>query len=586
MIHFHVTNIDQRGVNTVYESQRSKSYFFDLDPLNHHEFTFYRNPTPFLRIITNDKKASLTESVYQSTSKYLNKKFKVSLLLTHFFKLQKVIPKRIQHKYFTFLRDSLHKRLSIIESRYNSTHTNNCSTRTFIRFTYKKYRFILGIFIPCCYPCGFLSSSPDLKENNCCTLPTPIVYSRYNNFCRVGCGLHNKLVPKYSKPSNTTTIIPSAQRIAALTNIHQKWSSQSTNYIYSTRRGISYCTKISVPSDGIVYSRWNFFYTKNYNSYQLIYRTQNVSNFTSRTLEKQAQRRQRSERRVLNSHKSTVPDNPNQPIRTPTKKFLFTKHKTLCDSVRYFTRHVNHLKEGIHDKRPHLAQYLPIPKAVPVVTDKRITRANQDQIEYIPLPENVRLSMSHDDYMKYKDFILTKPVFLGKGKRRFALTPGSDKWWQWVKDRYRNHQEELEKAHVRPCFPDWNTTYDRYRHRLDNLIYLMEITDTTHHHYAFSNFNKTLRQLDRKSKKTITWRRLEHWRLLTDQTLDGDSYPGCSARHFDTLKPTPDEHDHAYDPDEFRLKRPYHSPLYIDHHYHLVRTSKRPCFNFDHVITK
>ncbi|GBC08265.1 hypothetical protein RclHR1_00080042 [Rhizophagus clarus] len=114
----------------------------------------------------------------------------------------------------------------------------------------------------------------------------------------------------------------------------------------------------------------------------------------------------------------------------------------------------------------------------------------------------------------------------------------------------------------------------------------MEITDTVHENYAFTNFNKILKQLDRKSKKTPVWRCLEHWRLLTDQTLDGNSYPGSSVRYFDTLKPDSNEYDHTYDSNEFRLKRPYHSPLYIDHHYHLVRTSKRPCFNFDHVITK
>ncbi|GES98130.1 hypothetical protein GLOIN_2v1768689 [Rhizophagus clarus] len=338
-VYFHVTNIDRCGVNTV-------------------------NPTPFLHIITNDKKASLTESVYQSTSKYLNKKFKVSLLLTHFFKLQKVIPKRIQHKYFTFLRDSLYKRLSIIESR-----------------------FILGIFIPCCYPCGFLSSSPDLKDNNCCTLPTSIVYSRYNNFCHVGCSLHNKLVPKYSKLSNKSTTTPSVQHTAALANIHQKWSSQSINRVYSTRKGLSYCTKISATSEG---------------HNDLI--------------------------KLESTNLSTVPDNPNQPTRTPTKRFLFTKHKTLCDSIRTFNHHISHLSKGVYDKRLHLTQYLPITKSVPAITDTRITRGNRDQIEYIPLPEDIRSSMSYGDYVKYKDFFSLKPVFLGKSKRRFALSPGSDHW--------------------------------------------------------------------------------------------------------------------------------------------------------------
>ncbi|GES83545.1 hypothetical protein RCL_jg19819.t1 [Rhizophagus clarus] len=69
-------------------------------------------------------------------------------------------------------------------------------------------------------------------------------------------------------------------------------------------------------------------------------------------------------------------------------RILFTKHKTLCDSVCTFNRHIIHLSKGVHDKCPHLTQYLPITKSVPVVTDTRITRANRDQIEYIPLLED------------------------------------------------------------------------------------------------------------------------------------------------------------------------------------------------------
>ncbi|GBB97823.1 hypothetical protein RclHR1_03080012 [Rhizophagus clarus] len=216
-------------------------------------------------------------------------------------------------------------------------------------------------------------------------------------------------------------------------------------------------------------------------------------------------------------------------MRSSTKKFLFTKHKYLCDSACTFSQHINHLRKGVHDKCLYLTQYLPITTPVPTTKDTRITHANQDQIEYIPLPENLRSRMRYEDYVKYKDFFPLKPIFHGKGKGQFALSPGSDNWWQWVKDRYHKHQEELEKARVRPHFLDWNTTYDRYYHRLDNLNYLMAITNTVHEHYEFTNFNKTLKQLDRKSKKSPAWRSLEHWRLLTEQSLDEDSYPNSSA---------------------------------------------------------
>ncbi|GBC06066.1 hypothetical protein RclHR1_00660020 [Rhizophagus clarus] len=190
--------------------------------------------------------------------------------------------------------------------------------------------------------------------------------------------------------------------------------------------------------------------------------------------------------------------------------------------------------------------------------------------------------MSYGDYVKYKDFFSLKPVFFGKGKYRFALIPGSDRWWQWVKDRYQKHCKEIEKARVRPRFPDWNITHDRYRHRLDKLNYLMECTDIVHDAYDFQNFGKTLQT----AKKNSTPRSLTHWRLLTQQPLGVEGYPGGLERYLNILKPDPNEHDHSYDPDEFRLKHPYYSLLYMDYHYHFVRFSKRPCVNFDHVLTK
>ena len=135
---------------------------------------------------------------------------------------------------------------------------------------------------------------------------------------------------------------------------------------------------------------------------------------------------------------------------------------------------------------------------------------------------------------------------------------------------------------MRPCFPDWNTTHDHYRHRLDKLNYLMECTDIVHDSYHFQNFGKTLRT----TKKNSTPRSLTHWRLLTQQSLGAEGYPSGLEQYLNFLKPDPNEHDHSYDPDEFRLKRPYYSSLYTDYHYHFVRFSKRPCVNFDHVLTK
>jgi hypothetical protein len=143
---FHVTNKDRRGYNTIYEFKRSKSYFFELaDP---HSIT---NDTTLL-LHTNDYLVSSKPIRYRSTSKSLNNKYQISKMLSHFFSIQRVLPRRIQTKYFNLIRDNLLNRIKIINNRISSSNNRRKITRTFFKFTYKKYRFNFGIYTPCNHP--------------------------------------------------------------------------------------------------------------------------------------------------------------------------------------------------------------------------------------------------------------------------------------------------------------------------------------------------------------------------------------------------------------------------------------------------
>jgi hypothetical protein len=82
---------------------------------------------------------------YRSTSKNINYKYQISTMITHFFSIQQVLPRRIQTKYFTLIRNILLKRISIITQRRESSNSRNKITRTFFKFSYKKYRFHFGI---------------------------------------------------------------------------------------------------------------------------------------------------------------------------------------------------------------------------------------------------------------------------------------------------------------------------------------------------------------------------------------------------------------------------------------------------------
>ncbi|PKY57746.1 hypothetical protein RhiirA4_479055 [Rhizophagus irregularis] len=174
---FHVTKIHKAGLNKIYEFRRSRSFFFEI--VDHHENTNQLH----LRIHTNDYSMSSCPISYKSTSKIPNAKYQISKGLEHFFSAQKVIPRRIQQKYFNLIRTKLLDRINFIRSREQKNDDRNYSTKSFFNFSYKRYRFYFGIYIHCEFniKCKF---SNDLTE--ICPLPSPFVMSK----SRRGCGLH------------------------------------------------------------------------------------------------------------------------------------------------------------------------------------------------------------------------------------------------------------------------------------------------------------------------------------------------------------------------------------------------------------
>src|SRR5271154_5591058 len=88
-------SVDQRGFNRIWESKRSKCYLFELDSRKLDK----DHPRTLLKIHTNDSSWPINTYSASASSKTLNRKYQISRLLTHFFRHQKVLPKRIQHKY-------------------------------------------------------------------------------------------------------------------------------------------------------------------------------------------------------------------------------------------------------------------------------------------------------------------------------------------------------------------------------------------------------------------------------------------------------------------------------------------------------
>ncbi|CAB4403789.1 unnamed protein product [Rhizophagus irregularis] len=95
---FHVTPHHRAGYNKIYNFRRSKSFFFEIvDQISDtNQFD--------LKIHTNDYHMSTIPIRHISTSRLPNFKFQISKQLTHFFSTQRVIPRRLQSKFFVLIR--------------------------------------------------------------------------------------------------------------------------------------------------------------------------------------------------------------------------------------------------------------------------------------------------------------------------------------------------------------------------------------------------------------------------------------------------------------------------------------------------
>lgn len=143
---------DTRGYNRMYKSSQSRYFLFNIDNIDTGKI-FTDHPIhkvhTKLELITNDFWIPDCPTFFRSTCAFPNTKFKISTLLMYFFERQRVIPRRIQNKYFTFLRDKLVDHYNLIHNRLCDTSHNNRRTHTYFKFSYKKYHFYLGIFVSC-----------------------------------------------------------------------------------------------------------------------------------------------------------------------------------------------------------------------------------------------------------------------------------------------------------------------------------------------------------------------------------------------------------------------------------------------------
>ncbi|RIA82040.1 hypothetical protein C1645_744078 [Glomus cerebriforme] len=352
---FHVINADLRGHNRMYDDRRSRSFLFELDRCSPDTNDYH------LLIHTNDTLVSTLPKQYFSTSRIMNHKFQISKLLTHFFTIQRVIPNRVQHKYFDKIRNLLISRISHIENRKTKKQRNRI-TNTFFNFSYKKYRFHFGIYVLCNH----------MTTQGICPLPSAIVLSNH----RTGCVYHQK----WSLPPDSSHDIPPHLKFAAANKqTYNKWKYDTTHQVHSCRLGISYSTKIKPIYESHGYSQdVQQIYAKKFFNYSTDAHAHHTS-YSSQTMRKQLLRRERQLKNIqsTNVHTPEVLRNSlNGPL--PQLVYLARKSYTLFDPSVLFFKRIDHLNFNKLKHKPA--------KTFPLPPKWHHSRLNRSKVTHTPHP--------------------------------------------------------------------------------------------------------------------------------------------------------------------------------------------------------
>ncbi|PKK67416.1 hypothetical protein RhiirC2_714136 [Rhizophagus irregularis] len=477
---FHVTTPKRTGYNKIYEIRRSRTFLFELADrdLNTNEI--------HLKIHTNDYHMKTKPIRYNNTSSFPNDKYQISCMLTHFFTSQKVIPRRIQDKYFKFLRNKLLDRIKIIKSRASGTTNRNYSTKTFFNFTYKKCRFYLGIYIPCPH----LNDPTHFHNDRQCVIPTPFIMSQYRSACvnhqhyfsKTQCFKNIKIKDKPKLEHTSTDFTNNKSSHANL--LYYRWLNGKSKRITSRRLGISYDSNIHArdPSTKLKVNNRHM-YRKRLSNFQY-----NLSP-NLRTQKHQDIRFKRTCRRIFN--KMRLPSNrkannqdylaiarkyrllfvKSQYVHVPIRHLLYKHSDSILKAddypflVPYFAMDSNHKKQimtGLNQASSSTGPSAP-PDNYNPIPNVYIPEKYHDIIPKDPIYVDDRYAQRERPKKLKADVSLTEAAYHGTTPKHYPARVNTIKSLIDASDSFHSRiPNYLAKREENHCYGSSTTTIDKY----------------------------------------------------------------------------------------------------------------------------
>ncbi|PKK71986.1 hypothetical protein RhiirC2_777744 [Rhizophagus irregularis] len=420
---------------------------------------------------------STTPIKYHSTSELPSAKYQISKGLLHFFSLQRVIPRRIQKKYFNMIRQKLLDRIMFIKSRENLINNKNTTTKTFFNFSYKRYRFHFGIFIPCAH---MIEAKGLPIPPQACEVPSPIVMSNK----RYGCGLH--FFKKYPAP---IVYVRNEHGDFTPKNQHQnkqfhanltfdRWIKKESKSIFSSRTGISYNSRYIVCNSNRKFRPGRtHIYHKLMNNFRI-----NLSP-NPRTAKNQKIRYERSCRRILLQEvikPGAISSTSTKLAATKKGRFLFLPSQKFTTPLKHlhYKKTVDIPKQKDYNftiphyfstKRNTTSRPLVIDN-ISIATATTSASVSNDELLYMVTPYNPIPDMFIP--IKYQDIIPPDPIYDNFSS---FIIPGSREWFTYMyqldldtcDDHLRKADEAKFAARMDELYAESEAAKLRYKHHLE-----------------------------------------------------------------------------------------------------------------------
>uniref|UniRef100_U9UFP4 DUF8211 domain-containing protein n=3 Tax=Rhizophagus irregularis TaxID=588596 RepID=U9UFP4_RHIID len=327
-------------------------------------------------------------------------------------------------------------------SRASKIDSRNTTTKNFFNFSYKRYRFHFGIYIPCSHDYitpGFPGFSP---PKTICKVPTPFIMSDF----RRACVLHQPSffkndvfihIKNVKKELNVDSTNPSLKpKIFHANLLYTHWNTHRTKRIYSRRLGISY--------EETIHARDRHSITHLNNKH--IYRKKlcNLSirrSHNPRVSKAQETRFDRAKRRIFNTKEHNRMDLIQHKYATAQRyRFLFSETQFVLKPIKHLL-----YNQGLHHGNYKFwTPFFGRPGKRFMTTTINDTPPSLPLITYTVAPYNPTPNMFIPH--KYRNIIPKEPLYTEEG---VYIVPGSREWFTYMYNLHNNLPPPLTKAQRR-----------------------------------------------------------------------------------------------------------------------------------------